>query len=175
MVRSLVFLKVLVEHDSANGTLYHWVWLRLVMEFCTRAFSQPSDKLVACAGLADLFARALNTEYRAGLWCAHLRDGLLWHHAAGYLHRPPKYRAPSWSCASVDGEVNWAWDSYCKDAEGPAMREDILAEDCGATMSLDTASHIAIRAIHVLLTDSARPRIGQTVVQPPRAPVRDHH
>lgn len=52
----------------------------------------------------------LNDDYVTGLWKKDLLRGLLWH-APGFiddsLHliEPQKYRAPTWSWASVDGAV----------------------------------------------------------------------
>ncbi|KAI0633202.1 heterokaryon incompatibility protein-domain-containing protein [Trametes polyzona] len=69
--------------------------------------------LVACAGIAEEFQRALRSDYLAGLWCATLLEDLLWARVAGVAQsarmpsrqqrrRPTAYRAPSWSWASTE-------------------------------------------------------------------------
>ncbi|KAJ8454322.1 hypothetical protein ONZ51_g13092 [Trametes cubensis] len=87
-------------------------WSRLVSEYSRRALSHPTDKLVACAGLAEMVALKTKMKYLAGLWDANLFVDLLWSspsEATHHLTRPSSYRAPSWSWASVDGEVGWKW------------------------------------------------------------------
>ncbi|KAK4031964.1 heterokaryon incompatibility protein [Parachaetomium inaequale] len=71
------------------------------------------DKLVAIGGLAQHIARMVGhaDTYLAGLWKSRLPRQLLWSVAgceqAGRApsYRPPVYRAPSWSWASVEARV----------------------------------------------------------------------
>ncbi|KAF8540599.1 hypothetical protein BDD12DRAFT_916981 [Trichophaea hybrida] len=58
---------------------------------------EPSDKLVALAGVAEEFHRVWKTKYLAGLWQHTLLQDLLWYNSYQYLPRPEKYRVPSWS------------------------------------------------------------------------------
>jgi hypothetical protein len=77
------------------------LWQSMLWDYGPRRLTQPSDKLPAISGLARLFAERLDDEYVAGLWRESLIEGLLWQGLQ--VHRVPKYRAPSWSWASVDG------------------------------------------------------------------------
>ncbi|KAK3168624.1 hypothetical protein OEA41_005072 [Lepraria neglecta] len=58
-------------------------------------------------GIAEQFHQAMSDIYCAGLWEAYLLRGLVWQMEDPQNSRPSKYRAPTWSWASVDGEVFW--------------------------------------------------------------------
>ncbi|KAI0655279.1 heterokaryon incompatibility protein-domain-containing protein [Cubamyces menziesii] len=78
-------------------------WLEVVNHYSRRKLSYPSDKLVACAGLAELFARALGSDYVAGLWNDdHFLGDLLWLVPEPARLTSTEYLAPSWSWASVE-------------------------------------------------------------------------
>jgi hypothetical protein len=93
-------------------------WYKMIGEYSTRALSRPGDKLPALSGLARNFARHTTDRYVAGLWERDFGFGLLWigvgkrcvddefdvHYGPKY-ERPCKWRAPSWSWASLDGET----------------------------------------------------------------------
>jgi hypothetical protein len=67
----------------------------------------PSDKLPALSGLASHYARLTDHHYLAGLWREDLTRLLLWSLDPQITPRdlPPQYRAPSWSWASLDGQL----------------------------------------------------------------------
>jgi hypothetical protein len=100
-------------HPSQNnvpGTNQRSSWRTLVGEYTRRSLTAPEDKLRAIAGLAEEYERLMGDTYRAGLWLSELATELLWRRntltEAGALYpRPRNYRAPSWSWASIDGEV----------------------------------------------------------------------
>ncbi|KAK0629222.1 hypothetical protein B0T17DRAFT_505807 [Bombardia bombarda] len=67
----------------------------------------PNDKLIACSGMAKMMKQILNDEYVAGMWRKYLEAELLWAVlSSGTSSRPAEYRAPSWSWASVDGDIH---------------------------------------------------------------------
>ncbi|KAH9887389.1 heterokaryon incompatibility protein-domain-containing protein [Cubamyces lactineus] len=82
-------------------------WWKILHDYSTRSLSSPSDKLVAIAGLAEMFASTLGPDYLAGLWRDSLFQDLLWQRTgrARACSAPSRYRAPSWSWASVDGQT----------------------------------------------------------------------
>ena len=87
-------------------------WKRVIQQYTHGQFSLESDKLVAIAGLAKHMQRTWlipNITYLAGLWSFELLDWLMWRRSrtSTSLARPKAYRAPSWSWASVEGEVEW--------------------------------------------------------------------
>ncbi|OIW28729.1 HET-domain-containing protein [Coniochaeta ligniaria NRRL 30616] len=88
-----------------------WYWL--VSQYSRRALTVADDKLTAMSGLASVFASHRRDTYAAGLWERDLPVGMLWCAERGkQLHRAATYRAPSWSWAAWDGEIdtNFSWD-----------------------------------------------------------------
>ncbi|KAJ8457650.1 hypothetical protein ONZ51_g11399 [Trametes cubensis] len=84
-----------VSYSSQDLTQVHQAWRMIVQDYTRRALSEPSDKLIACAGLAEEFARVLRSEYLAGLWSDSLFEDLLW-------VRSSLSPSPVVSCAVVD-------------------------------------------------------------------------
>ena len=102
-------------------------WLSLSESYTARELSREQDKLPALAGLANTIAQHTGDKYVAGLWRHHILRGLMWRvrfHEPIHLCDDPKhddlapyspwkpslvfpksYRAPSWSWASVDAQV----------------------------------------------------------------------
>ena len=95
-------------------------WQRMVQQYTHGQLSYESDKLVAIAGLAEHMQRKWlgpTITYLGGLWSFDLLEGLLWRRSKTLtsLARPKAYRAPSWSWASVEGEVEWKPDHLWAD------------------------------------------------------------
>lgn len=101
----------IAKPGSQEWTNVHEVWLEVVSDYSCRTASIESDKLVACAAIAEQFHRVLRSDYLAGLWRSDaLLVHLLWTtddpHIPSPLHtRPTAYRAPSWSWAAIEGHV----------------------------------------------------------------------
>lgn len=98
-----------IHHDTSDN--HAKVWDTLLGNYTGSKVSFAQDKLIAFAGLAAVWAKFSNDEYLAGLWRSRLPRDLLW-----YTSHPrndnehPEYVAPSWSWASMDGEVTWFED-----------------------------------------------------------------
>jgi len=83
-------------------------WYTIVREYSKRNMTVASDKLPALAGIAAKFHELLlgQDQYIAGIWRGHLPEGLVWTvSGTSKPIRSRQYRAPSWSWASIDGEV----------------------------------------------------------------------
>ncbi|KAI0629769.1 heterokaryon incompatibility protein-domain-containing protein [Trametes polyzona] len=81
-------------------------WWQTVRSYSSRSTSYPTDRLVACGGIAEEFGRVLHTDYLAGLWRDILLQDLLWYKDPRIAHLPrPAYRAPSWSWAALDAQI----------------------------------------------------------------------
>jgi hypothetical protein len=92
--------------DRWSKFLY-WGWA--VEEFSRRALTDPMDKLAAVQGVADALLDKYADDYYCGLWRSTLDLDLLWRSTAAMV-RPPRYRAPSWSWAALDGAIEtWRW------------------------------------------------------------------
>jgi hypothetical protein len=85
-------------------------WNEIVGIYSACKLTQRTDKLVAIAGLAQKFRNALNLstrenhQYFAGHWEKSLPESLTWRSIGGNT-RYQEYIAPSWSWASMDGQV----------------------------------------------------------------------
>jgi hypothetical protein len=105
--------------DELSVSTIHEKWNELVGDYSARLLTFHEDRLVALAGIASRFAERCSfepTEYLAGLWMKTVILDLLWY------SREPKvldssipWTAPSWSWASVVGEVGWQSDPWDKD------------------------------------------------------------
>lgn len=87
-------------------------WATIIQQYSLRSLSDPSDKLSALAGIAAVFHKMWSGVYYAGIWRQFIFQQLLWQgnpdpsEPGTFLRRPIKYRAPSWSWASVDGRLS---------------------------------------------------------------------
>ncbi|KAF2809391.1 HET-domain-containing protein [Mytilinidion resinicola] len=91
-------------------------WNSLVELYSLGGLTVLRDKLPALSGVADEMRHLLLEEdYAAGLWRKSLPRSLLWipkiHPGENKCYRPREYRAPSWSWASIEGPVSFAWCS----------------------------------------------------------------
>ncbi|RYP32856.1 hypothetical protein DL768_011122 [Monosporascus sp. mg162] len=96
-------------------------WAKVVEAYCRRELSWARDRLPAFSGVAREYARTLSEirlattattaatrgslRYIAGLWEAGFLGELCWTKESSQDSAPGDYCAPSWSWASVAGEV----------------------------------------------------------------------
>ncbi|KAG5776157.1 hypothetical protein H9Q73_010166 [Fusarium xylarioides] len=102
-------------------------WNDFISRYTKARLTFSSDMLVALQGIVERITEARRgstkgtpeLEYVAGLWRDEsFQQSLLWRPKAGTSpSRPDYYRAPSWSWASLDGEVDffeqyipWIWN-----------------------------------------------------------------
>ncbi|GAW16743.1 hypothetical protein ANO14919_061800 [Xylariales sp. No.14919] len=100
-------LKITGEQDQRQGIVIEQ-WANIVEAYTERALGVLDDRLNAISGIAKKMHRAELGEYLAGLFSYGLLAQLMWSRAEGQtpLPRPSyRYRAPSWSWASIDGQV----------------------------------------------------------------------
>lgn len=87
------------------------LWQRLVSAYSTCTLTKGDDKLVAFLGVAKKFMQWRSDTYLAGMWGKTLIYDLAWRRSTldieDYPLRTTSSRAPSWSWASVDGEVTF--------------------------------------------------------------------
>ena len=93
---------------------YIRLWEDIVRDYTNRTVAEEEDKLPGIAGIAADFHNIFlsfdrNEQYAAGLWTSSMPTLLMWHqiaaHSALCPSAPTKYRAPTWSWASVDGTI----------------------------------------------------------------------
>lgn len=92
----------------------YYGWTNVVDTYTSRSLTKEMDMLPGIAGLASEFARQTRDTYCAGLWQKRLLAGLMWslHPVPASktdtpITGPAEYRAPSWSWASINGEIRF--------------------------------------------------------------------
>ena len=89
-------------------------WREIVVFYSKCGLTVRTDKLTAISGLAKRMQPVIGCRYLAGLWEKHFLQQLLWWGGSRDPRSPKLYIAPSWSWASVEGEIgfiNGATDS----------------------------------------------------------------
>lgn len=83
-------------------------WSDIVQGFTARQITLEKDRLPALAGLAERYRAETGSTYLAGIWVEDLPKSLLWTrpYECSVLSKPITYRAPTWSWASLEGEVS---------------------------------------------------------------------
>ncbi|KAI4152635.1 MAG: hypothetical protein LQ340_002804 [Diploschistes diacapsis] len=116
-------------------------WGHIVSAYSGLALSFSSDKFPAISGVAQEYQKTTQSRYVAGMWEEHMLGQLLWFTEKG-AQRPPEYRAPTWSWASVDGPVVSTFSpNICKtwqgwrDEQRPIL-DTVLAEVLDVQVSL---------------------------------------
>lgn len=103
-------------------------WHKVVENYSNRLLTKREDRLPAVSGAAAVVARKTNSEYAAGLWTEFIDHELLWRRASDIdctVVPGGGYVAPTWSWASVDGEV----DYYCfRNSKAPYARSAVVEE-----------------------------------------------
>ncbi|KAI1097822.1 HET-domain-containing protein [Jackrogersella minutella] len=96
------------KHRNQSWKTPAWLWQQLVEHYTSRSLTYESDRLVALAGLVTQVPQP-RRDYLGGVWRSQLDSGILWR-AVGppsRCCRPAGYVAPSWSWASVSGEIRF--------------------------------------------------------------------
>ncbi|TGO25439.1 hypothetical protein BPAE_0080g00310 [Botrytis paeoniae] len=118
--------------EKEEGNRYIQDWYRVLETYGRSEVTFEKDRLVAVAGLAQKFSLLLQDTFLAGLWQSHLPGTLLWSVHKGLRSNHPfplptlaardlvgntptyhitessrlaSYEAPSWSWASVSGDI----------------------------------------------------------------------
>ncbi|CAN9087001.1 unnamed protein product [Alternaria sp. RS040] len=98
--------------NDMNETTLEDLWTRLVFLYSPRNLSVPGDKLVALSGVVKHVIPYIRDAYVAGMFRGNLEKSLIWQVAGRKSRpRPPGYRAPSWSWASVDGRITQSFEN----------------------------------------------------------------
>ena len=96
-----------VKYDNQESDSPVKRWTDYVKVYSRRKLSVPTDKLLACAALAEDFATDHGlTGYFAGLWKESFCSQLLWTTTGG-LRPSHQYFAPSWSWASFNRPIHF--------------------------------------------------------------------
>jgi len=86
-------------------------WHVMVQNYSKCGLTKPEDKLIAFEGVAKGIMACRGGQCIAGIWQKNIAYDLLWYRSFGGQDLFPvnttSFRAPSWSWASVDGEVEF--------------------------------------------------------------------
>ena len=103
----------LFGHDEKAAHIANYWYLHVVAkQYTIRAFTKPSDRLIALAGIANVYKHLSKDRYVAGLWESSLAAGLGWFKSLSQPTRPGPptgSRWPTWSWASHDDHVRFSF------------------------------------------------------------------
>lgn len=102
----------LQRNPEALGRKY-FTWDKILSEYTSRGITNVSDNLPALAGIAKWYAETYHEHYLAGIWAEDLPLALLWRMTMLTTTHKRNIESPSWSWASVDGQIN---SGGCSDA-----------------------------------------------------------
>ncbi|KAK4947793.1 hypothetical protein LTR10_013301 [Elasticomyces elasticus] len=105
------------------------IWRTVIMQASGRKLTRPSDRLVTNAGLARRFHNTMPClgRYLAGVWEADIIHGLSWEVNTDDDAIRHATVAPSWSWASIEGEV---WNESIVDEMVRRRYPTCLAATC---------------------------------------------
>jgi hypothetical protein len=106
---------------------YYDIWSNMIEAYSRCHLTHGTDILIAISGVVKQLQGLLHDEYFAGIWKSHLPYHLLWFKERPSPTRRPidiqDYRAPSWSWASIDGEIT---DYPISNMEGAKILIEVL-------------------------------------------------
>ncbi|KAF4815295.1 hypothetical protein CGCSCA5_v007165 [Colletotrichum siamense] len=110
------------------------LWSEVVRLYSQCKLTKSEDKLLALMGVAKVFQELTGDTYLAGVWRSQLLAQLHWQTGQDIAKLPRRYKAPSWSWASVDSPV-MTWFTNTRPYIQPDEEDLTLLEilDVGAT------------------------------------------
>ncbi|KAJ4245015.1 hypothetical protein NW762_014221 [Fusarium torreyae] len=91
---------------SKPGDAFNF-WHKVIENYSKRNLTQPGDKLPAISAIASIIQQRIGSDYVAGLWSDNIDLDLLWRRAGEAQTISSSYIAPSFSWASITGEVDY--------------------------------------------------------------------
>lgn len=97
------------NENAVNAQDKFVVWHQWINAYSSRNLFAWTDKFPAIAGVTKTFAETFDLTWCAGLWQQNLLGDLLWrrHNRNPTLERPSVSIAPTWSWASVNGQIEY--------------------------------------------------------------------
>ena len=105
------------ETDSQGSTAFgiYTNWLKLVSRYTAYQMTKTEDKLIALAGITRVWPQFVDKttsqvrkeEHHCGVFQEDIERSLLWYNCGKTATKLHMERAPTWSWASVDGEVDF--------------------------------------------------------------------
>lgn len=134
-------------------------WGHLVSMYNTLELTHWTDKFPAFAGIAKSYADRYDMTYVAGLWREHFIEGLIWSRdpSVETLSKISDYVAPSWSWASVRGELRCRQECKIQTGLNKVEITDIVVERVGDDFGQIVGAHFAARGILQSVTIETQP------------------
>jgi hypothetical protein len=114
-INAAMFFSVNPGYPSGqlNEALVRDPWYAIVDSYSLRSVTESEDRVLALSGIAERFANSIPGRYIAGLWENMMPESLFWYRHGMVNDRPVRYRGPSWSWVSIDGQVDLAPIDNC--------------------------------------------------------------
>ncbi|EMD59529.1 hypothetical protein GGP41_004431 [Bipolaris sorokiniana] len=109
------------DHSDSSKT-----WHTIIEQYTQQRLTYEKDVFPALQGISKMFSIYTKSRYLAGLWENTVISDLLWMRYSGIRRRPQIWRAPSWSWASVVGDIYW--DSQANNKSFRALATCIAVE-----------------------------------------------
>jgi hypothetical protein len=111
--------------SARDPTMTESLWLMARAEYSRRNLSYAGDKLIAISAVASGLGFSMRSDYLAGLWKCNLVTELQWRRQDGVAaaDRYNQYVAPSWSWASINGEIE---DFFLGDEEEDSLQQEMI-------------------------------------------------
>ncbi|KAK7180535.1 heterokaryon incompatibility protein [Paraphaeosphaeria sporulosa] len=121
------------------------LWMDLVADYSRCLLTYYTDRLPSLSGLARSFAQQSGESYVAGLWREQMPHSLCWrvYYRMSEESCEQDYCAPSWSWASVPGQVTFLPDSHNCELEIVSTNIQLASQDLYG--ALRTGSSICVR------------------------------
>ena len=101
------------DHVQNPSLLTYRQWLSFIKFYSKSSFTQPADRLIALSSIVrSVQVELFGTTYFAGIWKEHLAQCLSWkseRSCSAHLRRRYLAMAPSWSWASVPGDIAYSY------------------------------------------------------------------
>jgi hypothetical protein len=132
-------------------------WWEIVEEYSCRALTYPHDKLPALSAIAATFNDS-SDKYIAGLWSRWLLQLLAWRSTTPYDAVRLAGVAPSWSWASLAGEVEFLLGSYKLHLGGEKTYTDLVdVVECTTMPKFDFAPYGEITNSRLIMRGHLEP------------------
>jgi hypothetical protein len=96
-----------------NKVSVSFSWNAIVTSYSKRSVTESKDRILAISGIAERFGNLIPGRYLAGIWENMMPSCLYWYKFGRPVDRPVKYRGPSWSWISIDGQVEHIFSDNC--------------------------------------------------------------
>ncbi|KAL3291486.1 HET-domain-containing protein, partial [Colletotrichum asianum] len=89
----------------SDSEAFYSGWRDLLQYYSVMEAGQQQDRLLAISAVAKKIGRIAKNRYSAGIWMNSPSDSLAWVSSSDKAKRLTSYYIPSWSWASISGEI----------------------------------------------------------------------